>query len=221
MSEEVHRIDFGFVNAYLVREGEGYILIDTGMPQHWSRLEAELQEVGCLPDKLKLAIITHGDVDHVGSCARLQKEYQARVAIHPGDQAAVEIGAHVEREGRGIAGKIMVLLSKLVGGTGSFDTFQPDILLEDGQSLSEYGLAARVIHIPGHTKGSIAILTEDGQLFVGDTFSNQSRPGSAPFIQNFQELRDSTAQLKELKAKVVYPGHGNPFAFEQVQSIEA
>ncbi len=74
MNEETQHIDLGFVNAYLVKAGEGFILIDTGVPQQWARLEAVLLAAGCLPDKLKLVIITHGDIDHTGNGARLQQK---------------------------------------------------------------------------------------------------------------------------------------------------
>lgn len=219
MSDEAQRIDLGFVNAYLIPAADGYILIDTGMPQQWGRLEAELVQMGCLPDNLRLVIITHGDFDHTGNCARLQRKYQARVAMHSGDLAMVTTGAPVDRTARGVMGKLFLSLGKLAGGRTGFDTFQPDLLLEDGQDLSEYGLAARVIHTPGHTKGSVAILTENRLLFVGDSLSNRTRPDSAPFIQDFRELRDSIARLKGLDARMIYPGHGKPFPFEDMQSI--
>jgi hydroxyacylglutathione hydrolase len=214
-------IDLGFVNAFLVPADDGFILIDTGVAQQWKRLEAELLRAGCLPDRLKLVVITHGDADHAGGCARLQRQYRAQIAIHPADAAMVKTGVAARRTGRTIAGKVMILLEPFAGVFGRFDTFQPDILLEDGQTLDAYGLAARVIHTPGHTKGSIAILTEDGQLFIGDTVSNRTRPDLTPFIENRNELRDSIGLLKSLDARMVYPGHGNPFSFESLLSIEA
>jgi glyoxylase-like metal-dependent hydrolase (beta-lactamase superfamily II) len=107
-----------------------------------------------------------------------------------------------------------------LGRRSGFETFQPDVLLKDGQNLSEYGLAAQIIHTPGHTKGSIAVLTETGHLVVGDTFSNRGKPGIAPFIQDMQELRESVAKLKRLKATMVYPGHGKPFPFSALSSLE-
>jgi hydroxyacylglutathione hydrolase len=80
--------------------------------------------------------------------------------------------------------------------------------------FAEYGLAARVIHTPGHTQGSIAILTANGRIFVGDTVSNRSKPDSTPFIENEQELHDSLKILKGAKACIFYPGHGKPFTFK-------
>jgi glyoxylase-like metal-dependent hydrolase (beta-lactamase superfamily II) len=100
-----------------------------------------------------------------------------------------------------------------------FNRFQPDILLEDGQLLTEYGLAAKVLYTPGHTKGSIAILTDNGRLFIGDTLSNRTRPAYSPFIENEQELHDSLVILKRTNSRMVYPGHGRPFSFEALLSV--
>jgi hydroxyacylglutathione hydrolase len=129
----------------------------------------------------------------------------------------VKTGIPVKRLGRGLLAKLIMGLGLRMGG--NFHKFQPDILLEDGQELAEYGLAAGVIYTPGHTKGSIAILTDDGQLFAGDTVANRRKPASAPFIENEQELHASLLALKGLKARVIYPGHGKPFTFEELASV--
>jgi glyoxylase-like metal-dependent hydrolase (beta-lactamase superfamily II) len=220
MSTETRVIDLGFVNAFLAKTGDGYVLIDTGIGQQWNKLEAGLLQIGCLPDKLKLVVITHGDGDHTGNAAQLQRKYQAKIAIHAADRVMVETGSELKRTGSSFLGKLFLMLGKLASSGSRVDTFHPDVLLEEGQSLVAYGWDARVIHTPGHTPGSIAILTETGELFVGDTFSNRSHPAVAPFIENFGELRASVIRLKGLDAKVVYPGHGKPFAFEAVSTIQ-
>lgn len=217
MIEEARRIDMGFVNVFLVPAGDGCILIDTGVAQQWARLESELLQVGCLPTNLKLVIVTHGDADHVGNCAELQRKYGVKVAMHAGDVAMVKTGVRVKCRAKNILGKLFLGLGERMGG--GFKRFQPDVLVEEAQELAEYGWAARVLYTPGHTQGSIAILTDAGQLFVGDTVSNRTKPASAPFIENEQELQNSLARLKRLKARVVYPGHGKPFSFAALAAI--
>jgi hydroxyacylglutathione hydrolase len=217
MKEETQHIDLGFVNAYLVKAGDDVILIDTGVAQQWSRLETELFQAEVLPDHLKLVLITHGDTDHTGNCAEFQRKYHVRVAMHPDDVEMVKTGKPVKRQAKSLLGKIFLQLGSLMNR--NFQQFEPDILLKDGQDLAEYGLAAHVIHTPGHTKGSIAILTADGRLFSGDTVSNQGKPGGTPFIENEQELRKSLTILKGTNAQMVYPGHGKPFAFEMLASV--
>jgi len=217
MNEETRLISLGFVNVFLVRAGDGYILIDTGVAQQWSRLETELVQAGCLPANLKLVIITHGDFDHTGNCAELQRRYGAKIAMHAGDVDMVKTGVPVKRKVKGIFGKLLLWMGKRM--RKEFNRFQPDILLEDGQLLTEYGLAAKVLYTPGHTKGSIAILTDNGRLFIGDTLSNRTRPAYSPFIENEQELHDSLVILKRTNSRMVYPGHGRPFSFEALLSV--
>jgi len=98
----------------------------------------------------------------------------------------------------------------------TFDKFKPDIYLSDGQDLNEYGFNAAVVHIPGHTKGSIGILTDDGNLFAGDTFTNRRKPEKANYIENHLELENSINRLKKMNIKMIYPGHGKPFKMEQI-----
>ena len=217
MTVGTQRIDLGFVNAYLLQAGEDTILIDTGLAEHWARLESDLLQAECLPARLKLVVITHGDADHAGNGAELQRKYGARIAMHAGDAAMVTSGARVKRQARSLIGKLFQWLGGRV--QIKFDTFQPDVWLEDGQQLDGYGLAAKVLHTPGHTKGSLAVLTDDGQLFAGDTLSNRQKPARAPLIENEQELQNSVARLKQTKARVVYPGHGKPFSAEELASI--
>lgn len=219
MSQETKRIDLGMVNAYLVPAGDGFILIDTGMDPHWSLLESELTKAECLPDKLKLVVITHGDLDHTGNCAKLQKKYRAQIAMHPGDAAMAETGFRPKRKTVSLQIKIFITLGRLTRKQRPFETFKPDLLLSDGQDLKEYGLSAKVLHLPGHTKGSIAVLTEQGELFPGDTVVNRAKPTGAPFIQDLNELRESLAKLKALNAKMVYPGHGTPFTFAELAKV--
>ena len=84
----VQRLDLGFVNAYLVETDLGFVLVDTGVPSSWPRLEAFLKEAGCTPDRLKLVLITHGDMDHMGNARRLQAEYHVPVSNSSGGSPA-------------------------------------------------------------------------------------------------------------------------------------
>ena len=106
-------INLGFVNAFLIPAGDGYILLDTGVPQQWARLESALLAAGCLPDRLKLVVITHGDGDHTGNCLRLRDQYHARIAMHPADSAQVESGVIPDRITRTHTGKLFLMLGKV------------------------------------------------------------------------------------------------------------
>jgi glyoxylase-like metal-dependent hydrolase (beta-lactamase superfamily II) len=219
MNDKIKVIGLDFVNAFLLKAEGGYILIDTGLPGHWEKLAKELISAGCLPGKLKLVIVTHGDWDHAGNACRLREKYNVRIAIHPGDVDQVENGVFLKCKVRPFLYRIifviMMLKRKLQKKRMGFPKFKPDILLADGQSLEEYGLPAKVIHIPGHTPGSIGVITAEGDLFAGDTFTNRKKPGAAGLIENSRHLKNSLDKLKKMNIKTVYPGHGKPFLMEE------
>jgi hydroxyacylglutathione hydrolase len=214
--EDITTIELTFVNAFLIKVREGFVLIDTGLSMHWKRLEAKLISSGCLPDKLNLVIITHGDFDHSGNCAKLQEKYKCRIAMYKNDSPIVENGLFMKRKARTLQAKMLILIRLLFRRKFVLDGFRPDINLKEGQNLDEYGFNATVVHIPGHTKGSIGIITNDGNLFAGDIFINNRKPDIATYIENPDELKNSINILKNMNIKTVYPGHGKPFEFEQM-----
>ncbi|OPZ95001.1 MAG: hypothetical protein BWY74_00125 [Firmicutes bacterium ADurb.Bin419] len=97
-----------------------------------------------------------------------------------------------------------------------FQKFRPDILIDDSFDLSKYGINASVLHLPGHTSGSIGVLFEDGSLICGDTFYNQTKPSKAPNAYNFQELDQTIESLSDYEITTVYPGHGVPFQYTEL-----
>jgi glyoxylase-like metal-dependent hydrolase (beta-lactamase superfamily II) len=112
---------------------------------------------------------------------------------------------------------LIIFLRKLKKNKINLNKFSPDIFLQDGQSLQEYGLNARVIHLPGHTKGSIGILTDQGDLFAGDTLVNRKKPETAAIIENQTDLEKSIEKLRKLNIRMVYPGHGKPFPMNSLK----
>jgi len=85
----------------------------------------------------------------------------------------------------------------------------------DGDDLSQYGLDGRVVYIPGHTTGSIGVLTGEGDFFCGDLLTNSGRPEKNRLVDNEAEMDASIEKLKTLGVKTVYPGHGKPFRMEE------
>jgi len=95
-----------------------------------------------------------------------------------------------------------------------FKRFTPDIFIDEGFDLSKYGYDAEVIHIPGHSKGSLGILTKDNSLICGDILVNMKKPGTLLFADDFNVLNKSIERLKKMNIQTVYPGHGKPFQME-------
>jgi hydroxyacylglutathione hydrolase len=219
MPAEICPISLGFVNCYLVKTGDGFILVDSGMPGSRAALEKALINAGCTPGNLRLIVITHGDIDHTGNGAYLRQKYQAKIAMHAEDAGMVENGEmRPQRKVKSPFLRMMHGIMRITGGSkkmaADFERFKPDLFLKEGQSLKEYGFDATVLHLPGHTRGSIMLLSVDGDLISGDTLENRGRPQPAMIVADEAELAASLERLSELDITTVYPGHGKPFAWQ-------
>jgi glyoxylase-like metal-dependent hydrolase (beta-lactamase superfamily II) len=216
---EIKTIRSSDANCYLIKTGASYFLIDSGYPTTRAALLEALKDAGCLPGNLELVVLTHGDIDHAGNCAYLQHAYQAKIAMHPGDAVLVEQGLEADKKCRSLWIKIILGLGAFSHrdvSMANFERFQPDVLVDEGTSLSDYGLEARVLHLPGHTKGSIGILTADGDLFAGDTLMNaRKRFILSGWAENHDALESSVERLMTLDVRTVYPGHLKPFPMAQ------
>lgn len=203
------------VNCYLVKADAGYVLIDTGISSKRADLEGRLEAAGCRPGDLRLILLTHGDTDHAGNAAYLRQKYGGQIAMHQGELEAVESGDmfRSRKPGGFLAWMVRKAITALFP-LDKADRFRPDVCVVDEQGLSDHGLAARVLHIPGHSMGSIGVLTDDGDLFCGDLLTNTNKPGPSPIVDDRTELVTSLERLKALGIKTVYPGHGRPFPME-------
>ena len=203
----------GSVNCYLIENNSNYVLIDTGSSNQRTKLEQELENEGCKPGQLKLIILTHGDFDHTGNSAYLNHKFAVQVAMHQDDSEMAEYGdMFVNRKQPNI---LIRKIIPLFSGFGKKERFKPDILAEEGDVLSSYGLDAGIISTPGHSKGSIGILLDNGDLFCGDLFENKENPLLNSIMDNTTEAKASVEKLKRLEIKKVYPGHGEPFLMEK------
>ena len=214
---DIKTLSFGGVNCYLITTDGGFVLIDTGYAKHRADVEKELENVGCTSGTLKLILLTHGDFDHSGNAAYLRGKYGAKIAMHSGDEGMVERGDLFYNRNANFLMRIMgkILLFFLRGGLKKADRFTPDLHVDDGYSLSEFGLDAKVIYIPGHSKGSIGILTSTGDLFCGDLLENTKKPAKNSLIADKKAFEANVEKLKRFEISTVYPGHGAPFPMEQ------
>jgi len=204
-----HFIFNNYVNCYLVRAGDGYILIDTGMPNKRGVIEKELESADCQPGNLQLIVLTHGDFDHTGNAAYLRKKFGTRIAMNYNDSGMAEQGDMFwNRKNPNI---VIRIIFDLFFGLSKSDRFKPDLYIEDGYDFSGYGFDAKVLQLPGHSKGSIGILTADGNLFCGDLLANINKPKIFSIIDDLTAANASIEKLKSLKINTVYPGHGKSF----------
>lgn len=203
----------GSVNCYLSETEVGFILIDTGGPNNRKELIGELEKAGCKPGLLKLIVVTHGDFDHTGNAAYLRKVFGGKIAMDRKDIGMLEDGNMFANRKK--PNVLMRKLMPVLSGFGREERCTPDVLIEGGDDLSEYGFDARVISIPGHSQGSIGILTAVGDLFCGDLLVNTEQPALNSLMDDMAAADASLKKLENMNIGTVYPGHGKPFSFHQ------
>ena len=207
-------LGMGSVNCYLLQGEAGFILIDTGISKNRPQLEQALEAAGCGVGALKLVVLTHGDFDHTGNAAYLRGKYGAKIGMGSDDWGMLEQGDMFWNRKKGNA-LIGWLAPKLIG-FGRAERCTPDVALQDGFELGEYGVDTRVLSIPGHSKGSVGVLTNDGELFCGDLLDNTKTPAFNSIMDDPVSGKVSLERLKKLDITTVYPGHGKHFSLEQV-----
>jgi glyoxylase-like metal-dependent hydrolase (beta-lactamase superfamily II) len=160
-------------------------------------------------------ILTHGDFDHTGNAAYLRSTFGAKLAMHQQDAGMVEHGdMFVNRKQPNFIVKSLI---PLFTGFGRSEQFSADIFLDDGSDLTPYGLDAKVLSLPGHSAGSIGVLTSEGALFCGDLFENVKEPGLNSIMDDPKTAAASMARLEEMNIQQVYPGHGQPFYWHSIK----
>jgi glyoxylase-like metal-dependent hydrolase (beta-lactamase superfamily II) len=130
--------------------------------------------------------------------------------MHAADAGMVERGDMFSN--RQQPNRLVKLLAPLAFRLGKSDRFSPDFYLSEGDSLGRFGLDADVIHLPGHSQGSIGIrLAHDHALIGGDLLTNRNEPGLNSLMDDPAAADASVAKLAQLEIGTVYPGHGRPF----------
>ncbi len=211
----------GMSQSYLLKD-EGTILIDTGDQNRSKKFFKYLHEHSINPTEIKLIIITHAHMDHIGSAKAIKDFTGAKIAIHREDKDPLEKGEIQLPPGVTTWGKILIGFMSIFAPLFSIEKVKADIVLgNDDFDLKEYGINGKIIHTPGHTLGSVSVLLETGEAIVGDSAFNALpmtlRPALPPFAHDISLAKKSLKSLIDQGAKTIYPSHGKPFPLDELK----
>jgi hydroxyacylglutathione hydrolase len=221
MKPEIFRIRLGLNSCYLIR-GKDIVMIDGGMPNKINKFKKELLKLNIDPKAIKLIVITHSHFDHSGSVKEIRDLTGSRIAIHESEKVYAENGGIIIPKGVNIYGKITKPLVFGIFKNVTIPAFTPDILITDKPyPLTEYGIDGHIIHTPGHTFGSLSVILDSGEAFVGCMAHNglpfRLSPGLPIYAQDIDLVKKSWKILIDKGAKMIFPGHGKPFPFEAIK----
>ncbi|MEU6370439.1 MBL fold metallo-hydrolase [Streptomyces sp. NPDC046931] len=209
----VHLLRFPVGQAYLWCDDDGLTLIDAGPKGSGAAIAQAITTLGRDPSQVRRIVLTHYHEDHAGGAGEIAAHSGADVFAHHGDAPVVRgrvpgpppVFEDWERPLHAAAAALLP----------PGDPLRPDRVrdLSDGDVL-DFGGGARVVHVPGHTHGSIALhLPDQGLLFTGDAVSASPVDGGV-LLGVFNLDRDravhSFHRLAALDVEVACFGHGDP-----------
>jgi glyoxylase-like metal-dependent hydrolase (beta-lactamase superfamily II) len=215
----IHHIPVRETNCYLLRGAGGTVIIDPGPPGGADAVIAGATAAGIQPQDLRLILITHGHLDHYGAAPEVRAWCGAPVAAYPGEPAFSQDRRNALPPAQTLRGSLVRWFYLVLSPLAHFASLEADLLLEDGADLSPYGVDARTVLLPGHSPGSLGIVTNEADMLVGDLFVNYAVPSQPLYVSDRQAWDQSCQRVQALAPRRVYVGHGEPFSGEKLDNI--
>ncbi len=221
-----------YVNTYLMRGSDGYLLIDTGWSDEaLTSLQQQLTKVGISFSDISQIVVTHTHPDHYGLANRLKQLSGAKLALHHLEIGVIESRYSDETD----------FLSRLeqwwhVNGVSATEVkkfredFQkiarifispvlPDVTLHGGETISSGVFNFQVLWTPGHSAGHISLYEPKQKiLFSGDHIlpNITTNIGIGLLLSQssgnpLDDYLNSLNQIKQLEVNLILPGHENRF----------
>ena len=198
-------------HTYLLGEpGSGDVtIIDVGLMGKGNYKLSSIEQLGFDLKEIKRVLMTHTHLDHIGCLPEiLEAVPEAELWVHEAEGQPLEQGDERVVYGMDIFRSMCQSQYGIPDGRFRFTVHR---MLGDGEALTLGGFSWQVLHIPGHSPGSIALYDSDRKILIpGDTVYADYAIGRFDLHgASGSQLRESLARLAELEVNVLLPGHNN------------
>ncbi len=226
VADGVYRIPARAANTYLVEAPRGLVLVDTGLPGSDKKILRALDRLGKKPADIKLVLLTHRHLDHIGSAAAMKKATTATIASHPFEKpyvagtlvmstpAAWSLSGRIARRVLNFSSWTMKLF-RLV----KYHPVHVDEAADEESLLETVGLDGSIIWTPGHTKGSISLFLNKSRVaIIGDLLRSRLGKLREPiFMESIPQTEASVKRVLDLGPATLCVGHGKPLPASAVK----
>ncbi|HVH65715.1 MAG TPA: MBL fold metallo-hydrolase [Candidatus Acidoferrum sp.] len=217
------------VNVFLLRDGEGFTLIDTGLQTEESRraLHQHLDALNIPVEQIRRILITHIHPDHFGLAGELREQAGAELVIHRLEVALMEpryaraedlvhdVADWLNKNGVPPAEAEFIKTASMAARE-FVKVVEPETLLEGAERLPLDGSELEAIWTPGHSPGHCCFYWPARRLlFSGDHLLPKISPNIGLHPQSGADPLDdylqSLTRIEQLDVDHVLPAHGDPF----------
>lgn len=182
---DIYSINNGFVNLFLLKGSNGYLMIDAGNDKEQTL--RELERLGIVQEDIKAVLLTHSDYDHVTALSLFPN---AQVYL-PADE--------------------LQMINGITSRGGSYNELEREyLILQDKDTVRILDFSVACIATPGHTPGSMSYFIDEKYLFVGD--SMRLKDGKATLFNSYFNMDDTKQKvsiqlLAQLHPECIFTAH--------------
>ncbi|MHA1552626.1 MAG: MBL fold metallo-hydrolase, partial [Candidatus Heimdallarchaeaceae archaeon] len=210
----------GFNKLQLLKGKNGYIQMDAGYGWSVKKYLKLLKKNNIKPDEIKLIIVNHAHADHTGGLKKLKEITNAKILVHEDDADYLRKGISTDIVPISLFAKLAAM--SMPESFKIYDPIEPDIVIQDEYSLEDFGVKAKVIHTPGHTAGTISLITEKGTAFIGCCAQGlpfKLSPGLPALAQDINLVYSSWQRLIDEGVTKAFISHGKSISVPKMKKI--
>ena len=226
VADGVYRVPARAANTYLVDAPRGLVLVDTGLPGSDKKILRALERLDKKPSDIRLVLLTHRHLDHIGSAAAMKRMTTATIASHPFEKpyvagtlvistpAAWSLYGRVARRVLNFSSWTMKLFRLI-----KYRPVRVDEAADEESLLEAVGLDGSIIWTPGHTKGSVSLFLNKSRVaIIGDLLRSRRGKLREPlFMESIPQTEASVKRVLDLEPTMLCVGHGRPLPASAVR----